>query len=149
MDIVWRKGQVPRKMTFADNGDFDRSANKENVWVRCNLSHFEVDACITGKIAEKFPEVVEDDYVEICLYYAGYDNAVFCCSYTPDGLQCVHIDRQFLIDYGGIVIAPKNEEGMRAFVDMLMQDLAENELFEQAREKQFLISATGYLTRAE
>lgn len=77
-----------------------------------------------------------DDYVEITLYYAGYDDAIICCSYTPDGLQCVHIDTLFLVAYGGIAIAPKSDEGMKSFVEMLMQDLAENGLFEQIRKKQ-------------
>lgn len=135
MDIVWRKGQEPHNMSPANNCDFDRSANKENVWIRCELSHFQVDACITGVVSEKFPDVVESDYVEICLYYAGYDDAIFRCSYTPDGLQCVHIDTSFLIIYGGIVIAPHNEEGMKTFVGMLMKDLAGRGFFEKAREK--------------
>ncbi|WP_462354281.1 hypothetical protein [Alistipes timonensis] len=141
MDIVWHKGQAPHKMELADNGDFDRSANMDYTWVRCNLSHFEVDACVAGKITDKFPGEVVADYVEITLYYAEYDDAIFCCSYTPDGLQCVHISTEFLVAYGGIVIAPRNEEGMKTFVEMLMADLSENGLFTQVRDKQSITPA--------
>lgn len=130
-------------MELADNGDFDRSANMDYTWARCDLSHFEVDACVAGKITDKFPGKVVDDYVEMTLYYAGYEDALFCCSYTPNGLLCVHISTEFLIDYGGFVIATKSDEGMRTFVDMLMQDLAENGLFAQVIEKQRLSLPTA------
>ena len=136
MDIVWKKGQAPRAMTFADYSDFNGSANMDYTWARCNLSHFEVDACVAGKITDKFPGEVVADYVEITLYYAGYDDAIFCCSYTPDGLECVHIDTSFLENYGGITIVPKSDEGMKTFVEMLMADLSEKGLFTQVREKQ-------------
>lgn len=135
MDIVWHKGQVPRRMEPADNGDFDKSANMDYTWARCVLSHFSVDVCVAGKITDKFPGEVVDDYVEITLYYAGYDDAIFCCSYTPDGLQCVHVSRLFLLDYDGIT-ATKSDEGMKTFVDMLMEDLSENGLWAKIRKKQ-------------
>lgn len=136
MNIVWHKGQVPRRMEPADNSDFDRSANMDYTWARCGLNHFSVDVCVAGKITDKFPGQVVDDYVEITLYYAGYDDAIFCCSYTPDGLQCVHIDTTFLENYGGIAIAPRNEEGMRTFVEMLMANLTENGLWAKIQQKQ-------------
>lgn len=149
MDIVWCKSQAPRKMELADNGDFDRSANMDYTWARCNLSRFTVDACVAGKITDKFPGEVVDDYVEITLYYAGYDDAMFCCSYTPEGLQCVHLDTSFLVNYGGIAIAPKSDEGMKTFVEMLMADLSENGLWAKIREKQSVISAAESLAGAE
>lgn len=149
MDIVWHKGQAPRRMELADNADFNRSANMDYTWARCNLSHFEVDACVAGKITDKFPGEVVDDYVEITLYYAGYDDAIFCCSYTSEDLQCVHISTSFLIDYGGIVIARRNEEGMRTFVEMLMADLSENGLFTQIQDKQSITPATKPSADAE
>lgn len=136
MDIVWHKGQVPRKMELADNGDFDRSANMKCVLTRCNLSRFTMDVYVAGKITEKFPSEVEDDYVEIMLSHAEDEEAVFCCCYTPDGLQCVHIATSFLIAYGGIVIAPRNEERMKTFVEMLMQELSEKGAFREIREQQ-------------
>lgn len=131
MDIVWHKGQVPHRIEPADNGDFDKSANMEYTWARCRLSHFSVDVCVAGKITDKFPGEVVNEYVEITLYYAGCDDAIFCCSYTPDGLQCVHIDTSFLENYGGITIALKSEEGMRTFAEMLMLDLSENGAFDE------------------
>lgn len=149
MDIVWHKGQAPRKMELSDNGDFDRSANMDYTWARCELSHFEVDACVAGKITDKFPGEVVDDYVEITLYYAEYDDAIFCCSYIPEGLQCVHLDTSFLENYGGITIALKSDEGMRTFVEMLMADLSENGLWAKIREKQSVISAAESLAGAE
>lgn len=136
MDIVWHKGQLPRKMVMADNGDFNKSSNMNYTWARCDLNHFRVDVCVAGSITEKFPDEVVDEYVEITLYYAGCDDAIFCCSYTPDGLQCVHIDTSFLENYGGITIALKSEEGMRTFVEMLMADLSENRLWAKIRGKQ-------------
>lgn len=141
MDIVWHQGQPPRKMELADNGDFDRSANMNYTWARCNLSRFRVDACIAGKISDKFPGEVVDDYVEITLYYADYDEAIFCCSYTPDGLQCVHIDTSFLDAYGGIATATKSNEGMKTFIAMLMADLSENGLWAKILQKQAITTA--------
>lgn len=136
MDIVWHKGQLPRKIDLADNGDFNKSSNMSYTWAQCDLNHFTVDVCVAGRITEKFPDEVVDEYVEITLYYAGEDDAIFCCSYTPDGLQCVHIDTSFLENYGGITIALKSEEGMRTFVEMLMEDLFDNRLWAKIRGKQ-------------
>lgn len=133
-------------MELADNGDFNRSADMPCVWARCDLGHFTVDVCVAGRITDKFPAEVVDNYVEITLSHAEDEEAVFCCSYTPNGLQCVHIDTSFLIAYGGIAIAPRSDEGMRTFVDILMQDLSENRCFAQIREKQFLTSVTEFLT---
>ena len=95
-----------------------------------------MDVCVAGKITEKFPSEVGDDYVEIMLSHAEDEKAVFCCCYTPEGLQCVHIATSFLIAYGGIVIAPRNEERMKTFVEMLMQELSEKGAFREIREQQ-------------
>ena len=138
IDIVWHRGEAPRKKEWKDNGDFDPSVDLDDTWARCNLSHFKVDACVAGEIPDRFPACVVDGYVAISLYYVGYDEDIFSCSYTPEGLQCVHVASSFLENYGGASTAPQSEGEMRSFVGMLMEDLSENGLFKRIREKQAL-----------
>lgn len=123
-------------MTTADNMDFHRFAEMDKVWVRSQLRHFGIDVCITGKLEPDFfsgePAFGE---LEITIYYQGYDDAVFCCSYSPDGLECIHVSTLFLAAYG-YENAVQSDNSMGYFMDTLICDLKEHGVFDEAMCKQ-------------
>lgn len=133
MDIVWHKGQAPRRMELADNDDF-KLRDMGDFWFEVTLNNFRVDMCVAGKITDKFPSVV-DNNVELAFHFLD-DNAFLHCLYTPSGLQCVHVDSGFLICSDGKDIAYKSEEGMQTFIKMLMQKLSESGVFREISEQQ-------------